>query len=461
MVNATLLDRIASWALSVRLESLSPAVVSAAQTLVIDTIACALAGHACEPARRVLRVIQNGPGAMDATVLGTRDRTSLMDAVLANGTLIRALDFNDFYWGPGQMGHPSDNLAVTFAVAEKRARSGADVICSMIVGYELSCRMQDLMDPDGPWDYVIVSGLAASAMAAHLMRLDVRQFAEALALGAVHGHALSATRHPQIAEGKASANARVARDAVLAALLAEQGTTGPRAALEGRFGLPAVLRSQANLEHLLPRPGDSPKILDVALKAFPCIGTGQSAIAAALELRERYPDCASSFTRFAVHLVDKVITRQQQREAFRRPDSHGSADHSFYFLVAVALVDGEVTPKQFERERWRDPSIIAVMDRIELHLDHPPVAGSPFPAVLVATPREGNATRIEVPFPPGHPRNPLGLKGLARKLGGCMGAATTPSQRDRIMSLGADLSKLDSLAPLMQALAGTAPGAHE
>jgi len=59
--------------------------------------------------------------------------------------LIRALDLNDAYIGPGQMGHPSDNIAVALSVGEKFRASGLSVIASVALGYEIYCRMQDII----------------------------------------------------------------------------------------------------------------------------------------------------------------------------------------------------------------------------------------------------------------------------------------------------------------------------
>jgi hypothetical protein len=43
------------------------------------------------------------------------------------------------------------------------ARSGAAVLESIIIGYELYARLQQLMDRNGEWDSVTVSGLVAPA----------------------------------------------------------------------------------------------------------------------------------------------------------------------------------------------------------------------------------------------------------------------------------------------------------
>ena len=91
-----------------------------------------------------------------------KHRMPVTSAVMLNGILIRELDLNDAYVGPGQMGHPSDNIAVALSVGEKQRSSGLDVLASVIAGYELYCRIQDIIVGRGPWDHVTASALARS-----------------------------------------------------------------------------------------------------------------------------------------------------------------------------------------------------------------------------------------------------------------------------------------------------------
>src|SRR5262245_65400430 len=106
------------------------------------------------------------------------------NAVMLNGILIRELDLNDAYVGPGQMGHPSDNIAVALSVGEKQRSSGLDVIASVIAGYELYCRIQDIIIGRGPWDHVTASALGAPAIAGRRLKLDANQLATEIALPA-------------------------------------------------------------------------------------------------------------------------------------------------------------------------------------------------------------------------------------------------------------------------------------
>lgn len=451
-MSAPLVDRLARWARGVRADTLTPQTVATAKALVLDSLGCALAGHGSEAAQQVLRAVASLGGEKQATILGTNDRSAVTAAVLANGALIRALDFNDFYWGPRLGGHPSDNLAVAIALAEARGRGGAALLAAMVAGYEICCRVQDLMDPGKPWDHVSASGLAAAAIAAHLIGLDERRFAEALAIAGTQSVALGALRQGRIAEAKAVANARVAQDATLAVLLAEQGMTGPREALDGPSGLSAILHAEASLDNLIPAPGERPRLLDVAIKAYPCIGTAQTAIACALELRRRLPDAAGRLSRIDLHVADAPVVRQQGSPIYRRPDGHETADHSFYFLVAVALADGEVTTAQFEGERWRDPTLHSLMDRITLHPDHPAIDGSKFPARLEATTADGARLTIETPFAPGHPRNPLSHEAVADKFRGCARGLISEQRCATVIDLIGRLEQLPSIAPVIAAL---------
>jgi hypothetical protein len=124
---ATLVQQIASNVLSVAAAAIPLAVVEHTKALIFDSIGCALAATE-EPAfARASRVFAQLGGNPDCTVIGSARRVNLPQAVLLNGILIRSLDLNDAYIGPGQMGHPSDNIAVALSVGEKAQHEGQQI----------------------------------------------------------------------------------------------------------------------------------------------------------------------------------------------------------------------------------------------------------------------------------------------------------------------------------------------
>jgi 2-methylcitrate dehydratase len=178
----TLIQQIAGNVLGVAAAAIPLEVVEHTKALIFDSIGCALAA-AEEPAfARASRVFAQLGGNPDCTVIGSSRRVNLPQAVLLNGILIRSLDLNDAYIGPGQMGHPSDNIAVALCVGEKFRASGLGVIASVALGYEIYCRMQDIIPVRGTWDHTTASALAAPLIAGRLMGLNAEQLAHAAAL---------------------------------------------------------------------------------------------------------------------------------------------------------------------------------------------------------------------------------------------------------------------------------------
>ena len=179
-------------------------------------------------------------------------------------------------------GHPSDNIPVALAAGSARHRSGREILAAIAMGYELYARLQHAMDRAGPWDGVTASGLVAPAIAGRLMSLSEGELAHALALGAARAATPSIVRSGDISAAKSLANALVAQSGVQAAMLAEQGATGPLAILDDARGL-RDLFGRAPLSSLYAPFSSDGAIMQAHVKAYPCINTGQSAVAAAIE----------------------------------------------------------------------------------------------------------------------------------------------------------------------------------
>src|SRR5262245_29984463 len=218
-----LVKQIAERILEFDSKSIPDEVLQHAKFLILDSIGCALAARGEHAFERALHTFEAIGGNADCTIIGSKHRMPVTSAVMLNGILIRELDLNDAYVGPGQMGHPSDNIAVALSVGEKQKSSGLDVLASVIAGYELYCRLQDIIVGRGPWDHVTASALAAPAIAGRLLKLDADQDRNSMALSAAHGNTLSAVRSGQLSNAKAMASLVWACHSTLCRLLAERG----------------------------------------------------------------------------------------------------------------------------------------------------------------------------------------------------------------------------------------------
>src|ERR1051325_5621645 len=453
--SATLVQQIARNVLSVAASTIPPAVVEHTKALILDATGCALAATE-EPAfARALRVFAQLGGNPDCTVIGSAQRVNLPQAVLLNGILIRALDLNDAYIGPGQMGHPSDNIAVALSVGEKFRASGLSVIASIALGYEIYCRIQDIIPVRGTWDHTTASALAAPLIAGRLMELNAELLAHAAALSATHGNTLAVVRTGQLANSKASANAMVASQAVLCSMFAAEGMTGPLGVIEHPRGLSTGMLAGAKLD-LLAEPIRGPyRIMNSAIKAYPCIGTAQTMVAGVLQARAGIADPAREVQRIEVAMADSPIVSSQVADEQRRyPASRESADHSFYYLAAAALSDGEISEAQFAPGRWLQAEMTETMARVSIRTDtslnkHTP--GS-YPAVVKLILQSGESREVEVIFPKGHPNNRMSPAEVEDKFRACARDRVPPARQEKIIEKARELEKLASVAEFMSDL---------
>lgn len=457
--------RLAERAAAVRLADFSQKSIEQAKLILLDTLGCGFAALDEASARAVLATVHGFGEAPHCTLIGRAQRTSAPSAVLANGTLIRALDLNDYVVGAdprsgARGGHPSDNIPVALAAAELAGASGGEILAAILLGYEIYGRGKALMEAHSPWDGIGISGLAAPAMAGRLLRLPRQQLAHAIALSAARAPTPVGVREGAISAAKSIANALIAQNGMQAALLAAYGVTGPLDLFEAERGLRTVFAHRPGiaadvLGAPLPAGGFIGK---VAIKAYPCFAGAQSAVAAALALHRLVEgDIGRLVDKISATLADLPIVRRQMSDPGRiRPQSREAADHSLHYLIAVALIDGVFGLGQFEGARWHDPHVIALMGRLDMTTDAELArrAGEFYPCVLQAADRSGEIHRVEVLRPPGVSPDGLDGNAIVEKFTRLTAEALMPNGRDQVIDAVMTLDKAPRCDRLMQALAG-------
>jgi 2-methylcitrate dehydratase len=451
-------EQLAAWVLAMQARDLSQAAILQAKLLLLDTIGCGFAALDEQSARALLAVVETSGGAPQCTVIGRARRTTAPNAVLANGALVRILDFNDYVNAKGGDlgGHPSDNIPVALAAGELAGACGREVVAAVVLGYEIFGRCKELMERDSAWDGVTVSGLAAPAMVGRLMGFDRGRLAHAIALSAARAATSTAVRFGDISAAKSIANALVAQNGMQAALLAERGITGPLDLFENPRGMREVFcKGDAAAALTAPLPAES-YIMAANVKAFPCLATGQSVVAAGIEMHRRLRGAVGRLAGFRLVIPDTPGLRRQKDDPGRiKPASREAADHSFNFLAAVALIDGEFGLAQFDGERWNDPKVCALMARLEIVNDSAWNARAPdsYPCSLEVRTEDGREEVVEVPYPPGCSRGRLEAETVIKKFGALTAPHLAQPARDRIVEAAMALDESASCAELMAALA--------
>jgi len=414
----TLADQLVSFALGTRYVDLPGNVVVEARRRLADALACA-AGALQEPAPTIARRVAGSVQGTPSVGLLGGGKAAPDWAAFSNGVHIRYLDCNDTYLSL-EPAHPSDNWAAVMAAGEAIGADGKDWITTAAVAYEVQCRLCDAASLRARgWDHTTYGSLSSTLAAAKLLGLTHEQTVHALGIAGTTGTALRLTRAGELSMWKGCAFAFAARNGLFAAQLAALGLTGPAPLFEGEMGYFQQVSGSFSLPNLGGPAASDWMLPKTSIKFVPAEYHSQSAIAAAFTLRPKIKDASRieaieiATFRAAVEIIGKDPEKW-------RPKTRETADHSLPYCTAVALVDGEISARQFSTERLADPALLDLVSSTKVVEDPKLTASYPagIPNRVTVTLSDGTKLVEEVAFPPGHDKNPLTDLQLAVKFHG-------------------------------------------
>src|SRR6476620_10567634 len=285
----SLAHQFAEYACALRFEDLSRETVHEVKRRIIDSIGCALGAWNEEPCAIARKVASEFSAKNGATIIGTKHQAPPDWTAFANGCCIRYFDYNDTYLSK-EPAHPSDNIAAALAAAESVGANGRDAITAIALAYEVQCRFCDAASIRARgWDHVTYGAFSTALACARLMKLDPEKTRHAVNIAGVACAAMRQARVGELSHWKGVAFADAARRGVYSALLARAGMTGPAPIFEGQMGFEKELG--VSLGEVGEKFKGAPTmILHTSIKYWPAEYHSQSAIEAALFLREQIDD---------------------------------------------------------------------------------------------------------------------------------------------------------------------------
>ena len=449
----SLAERLAAYASALRYDDIDAATLERVKTLVIDSIGCAMGGWDERPVRACREIALSAGGP--ATVIGTKEKTTTDLAAFANGAAVRYLDFNDTYVGKFAA-HPSDNIAPCLAVAETERASAQELIVAIVIAYEVNCRLVDAFDISSRgWDPPVF-GLPAVALAAgRLMKLPTEQMTQAVNL-AINDHIpLALTRVGALSDWKGIAVAEAGRNAVFAARLARAGITGPAPIFEGKSGLFDQVTGEGTVDvEAFGRRGVQFRVHKCSMKPYPAVIYTQTATVAAIEVAKE----VGSLDRIAA--IEIATTRRGFQRTGSEPEkwmpkTRETADHSLPYITARAMFDGDITNASFEPEKFRDPAVLAFMQKIKVAEDPALTArgGTAVPTRVTAILADGQRVSREVDHAPGFAERPMTRAEVERKFRGNVGSHWPQTQAADVLAALWALEQTRDISALLGKLA--------
>lgn len=446
---------MAEWAARSRFEDLPSEVVAEAKRFLMDSVGCALGGaqqHDVHLARTVLGEIA---GRGEATVLVTGERWDPVSAALLNALMIRVMDYNDIYWKQDPS-HPSDLIPAAMAAAERAGGSGRDLLLGIALAYEFEQRLCEVSFPgirELGWHHATLTAVAAPIAAGRMLGLSAEQIQHAIGISASRHCTTGSVTAGKLTMMKNTVDPLATQSGVLAALLAEQGYTGPDHVLDGKEGFSHVFDSEWKFELLTEGLGESWRILQCGMKFFPTEALTHAPISATLDLILEHDLAPDEIETVTIHSLARAADILADASKYD-PHTKETADHSLPYVIAAAIADRQVTPLQFTSAKIMDPTIRAQLAKVKVIADQE--IEVLFPAlqrvrVEIAT-RDGRRLTRQLDYPKGDPRNPLTDAEIAGKFAALAQGIATPHDVERMQAAIGHAETFDDVRELMAEL---------
>ncbi len=421
----------------------------------LDSLGTAIGAIEGPPVKSIRTMIEDFGGSKMSTLIGggqtTPDRTALY-----NSALVRYLDFNDSYLAKGETCHPSDNIGSILAAGETTDLSGKDFLAALGIAYQVQCRLSDEAPVrDKGFDHTTQGSYAVASGVSKALGLDKEQTANAIAIAGTALNALRVTRTGALSNWKGLAYPHTAFGGTHAALLAKYGITGPPAVFEGNKGFMDSIAGEFSVDW--PNE-DLERVTDTIIKKYNAEIHSQSSIEGVIELKDKHNFEANEVEKVnieifdvAYHIIgggeegDKTIVRTKEE-----------ADHSLQYMVSAALLDGQVMPAQYRRERIEADDIQSLLQKVTVspkqeYSDRFP---NEMPVKLTVHLKNGETHSIKKSDYEGFHTRPMSWETIIRKFEGLAEPYTSKELREEIVETVQNFEQY-SVSDLMKLLTKT------
>lgn len=285
--------------------------------------------------------------------------------------LIRYPDFMDNFLGKEATCHPSDNIGPLLAAGQYNNISGAEFLTAMAIAYEIECRLVlEIPVMIEGIDHTLMLGYSITGPLARLFGLTEEQASHALGIAGTSISPMVTSRASYTYEWKGFASSLEAFNCTNIVLLAREGVTGPVALFEGPKGFKEVFDMKLDFDWGTDK---FELIQRCVLKRYNAEVHTQPSIQAALELKQRHNIHAEDIDKVEIttFLTAYHITGSGAYGDRQNVETKEQADHSLFYVVAAALLDGDVYPTQFEPERIERADVQALLRKISVHTKSP------------------------------------------------------------------------------------------
>lgn len=346
------------------------AAYDAARLSLQDALGCAILSLKFADCQKLLGPVVDGTVVPNgARVIGT---PYILDPITASfnlGSMIRWLDFNDTWLGK-EWAHPSDTIGALLPLADylsqtKKNFKMRDLLTGIIKAYEIqgTLAISNSFNQIG-FDHVIFVKIASAAVGAFFLGAHKNQVFDALSNAWIDTGPIRAYRHfPNTGSRKSWAAGDQAARGLYFAFLTMKGEMGYSLALSAKkWGLYDVLFQGKPFK--LVQPLDSHIIENILFKVlYPAEFHAQTAVEAAIQLHPLIRDKWDEIEKIEIETQEPAMRIIDKKGVL---SNHADRDHCLQYMVAVAILTGNLKEEDYSDQNALNPLIDALRNKMIL-----------------------------------------------------------------------------------------------
>jgi 2-methylcitrate dehydratase len=218
------------------------------------------------------------------------------------------------------------------------------------------------------FNHAIQLAISAAAGSGKLFGLDADQIANAIAIATIDNISLTCVHSEPVSQWKGFSPGITGMRAVYSASLAKRGFTGPLRLFEGPNGLVRMFDQPLDVDWEDQR---LEVVHQTIMKKYCSLIHGQPVLEATLALKRKHDLTSDDVDEVQCDIFQSGfdIAGGGSFGPKDDPQTKEQADYNLKYLIAAALLDGQVGPAQLEPERVQAPDAQALLRRVSVKPD--------------------------------------------------------------------------------------------
>ena len=445
------MPHLSEFAVRTKLGDIPQRTVEQTQRILLDTVGGMLAASAprYSAGRILLEYTRALGGTPEALLVGSRERSSCVNAALYNGTLGYYCDVDAHH--PGAIMHAAAIVVPTaLAFAERQQSSGADLLAAITIGVDVACRTSLAIGPRamyarGQHPTCVAGCFGAATAAGRLLGLEPEGMARAWGLTGTQASGLLAWEADDTENSRPFNPGIAARNGATAALLASFGFGAPPDVFQGKYNVLEAFGDTPNLEELTDRLGERFAIDELAIKRYACCAF----------LHPGLDGLADIMRETGIQARDIEAMRLRfPRSGAGVIDDNPLRSHCGQYILPIYALECQVVIDDILLDRRGEAAIAALSEKTDVLADDAldPEFPTRYTSIIEVDARSSTFSR-NVTFAKGCPENPLDDADVEAKFrsltAGVLDDAPQRDLIDRVRGI-ATATSIEALIDLLQ-----------